>query len=72
MATIILDIDGVLSPLSDDPTLLPSGFSLHSYGEAKAYLNPSLHLDWLENIATNSNFIWGSKEKNIQTSFLKC
>lgn len=71
MATIILDIDGVLSPSSDDPALLPSGFSLHSYGEAKAYLNPSLHLDWIENIATNSNFVWGSKREEYSNLIFK-
>lgn len=60
MSTIIIDIDGVLSPVTAGKQKLPEGYLLYTHEEAKAYLNVPQVKTWLENLIINHNVVWGS------------
>lgn len=63
MTVIILDIDGVLSPDPDTLEQAPKGYTLHSYGEAKALLNRQTQIGWLSYLINTHTVVWGSKRE---------
>lgn len=59
MGYIIIDIDGVLNPFDARYSGIP-GFSEHNAEKYHVFLNPEMHVKWLNKFRENHTLIWGS------------
>lgn len=59
MGYIIIDIDGVLNPFDARHSHI-AGFSEHSAEKYHVFLNPEMHVKWLNKFRENHTFVWGS------------